>query len=71
MLGIGSDALNSCEAIDGVCHVDFDGYCFAVLMCLLYGIVWIYFSKSKLKQLQATKPEEWSVSSSLSYSRNE
>jgi hypothetical protein len=51
--------------------VDFDGYCFAVLMCLLYGAVWIYFSKSKLKQLQATKPEEWSVSSSLSYSRKE
>lgn len=50
-----------CAAAGGTCHTTIDGYYLECLICLLYGVVWYYWGKSKIRSLQRLPMTAWRV----------
>jgi MFS transporter, PAT family, solute carrier family 33 (acetyl-CoA transportor), member 1 len=50
-----------CFRINGKCRVDCDGYYIEVIVCLIYGIIWYKWGRSKISQLQRLPVKAWHV----------
>lgn len=50
-----------CAQLDGKCRVDIDGYYIEVTLCLIYGIIWYKWAKSKINYLQRLPVKDWHV----------
>lgn len=51
-----------CLKIGGKCRIDIDGYYIEVIICLIYGIVWYKWARTKINQLQRLPIKSWRVS---------
>lgn len=52
---------DKCAQLDGKCRVDIDGYYIEVTLCLIYGIIWYKWAKSKITYLQKLPVKSWHV----------
>jgi MFS transporter, PAT family, solute carrier family 33 (acetyl-CoA transportor), member 1 len=52
---------DNCTKIGGACRVDIDGYYIEVIICLIYGIIWYKWGRSKINQLQKLPIKSWHV----------
>jgi MFS transporter, PAT family, solute carrier family 33 (acetyl-CoA transportor), member 1 len=52
---------DKCAQIGGKCRVDIDGYYIEVTLCLIYGIIWYKWGKSKINYLQRLPVKDWHV----------
>jgi PAT family acetyl-CoA transporter-like MFS transporter 1 len=50
-----------CLKIGGKCRVDIDGYYIEIIICLIYGIIWYKWGRSKINQLQRLPIKAWHV----------
>lgn len=50
-----------CSKIGGKCRIDVDGYYIEVILCLIYGIIWYKWARSKINQLQKLPIKSWHV----------
>jgi PAT family acetyl-CoA transporter-like MFS transporter 1 len=50
-----------CFRIGGKCRVDIDGYYIEVIICLIYGIIWYKWGRSKINELQRLPVKAWHV----------
>lgn len=51
----------SCHRTGGKCRIDVDGYYIEVIICLIYGIIWYKWGRSKVNQLQRLPVKSWHV----------
>ena len=57
-----------CQSINGKCRIDIDGYYIEIILCLIYGIIWYKWGRSKINQLQRLPVKAWHVFHSKSKS---
>jgi len=50
-----------CSGIGGTCRIDIDGYYIEIIICLIYGIIWYKWARSKINQLQKMPVKSWHV----------
>lgn len=50
-----------CSKVGGKCRVDIDGYYIEIILCLIYGIIWYKWGRSKLNYLQKLPVKAWHV----------
>lgn len=50
-----------CHRIGGKCRIDIDGYYIEVIICLIYGIIWYKWARSKINHLQRLPVKSWRV----------
>lgn len=53
--------IEDCHKVGGQCRIDIDGYYIEIILCLIYGILWYKFSKTKINQLQKLPIKSWHV----------
>lgn len=57
-----------CLRINGKCRVDIDGYYIEIILCLIYGIIWYKWGRSKVSQIQKFPVQAWHVFRSKGWS---
>lgn len=50
-----------CLKLDGKCRIDVDGYYIEVILCLIYGIFWYKWGRSRINYLQKLPINAWRV----------
>lgn len=50
-----------CTKIGGACRLDIDGYYIEIILCLIYGIFWYRWGRSKINYLQKLPIRSWHV----------
>jgi PAT family acetyl-CoA transporter-like MFS transporter 1 len=50
-----------CLRVGGKCRLDIDGYYIEIILCLIYGIIWYRFGKSRISYLQKLPVKAWHV----------
>lgn len=51
----------NCYKIGGGCRIDIDGYYIEIILCLIYGIFWYKWGRSKISYLQKLPIKAWHV----------
>lgn len=51
----------ACSAAGGKCETRVDGYYFEVVICLVYGVLWYFWGKTKIERLQKLPVRSWRV----------
>ncbi len=59
MLCNDSDSIKSCNSRDGQCLVSTDGYYIEVVLCVIIGMIWYRWGRSKIKLLQSKPLSAW------------
>uniref|UniRef100_A0A1L8DEM0 Putative acetyl-coa transporter n=1 Tax=Nyssomyia neivai TaxID=330878 RepID=A0A1L8DEM0_9DIPT len=52
---------DACAAAGGKCEVDIDGYYIECIICIIYGLIWYKWGKSKVAYLQRLPLKSWKV----------
>lgn len=52
---------DACTKSGGHCHIDIDGYYIEACINVVYGIIWFYFGRKIILNLQNLPNEEWFV----------
>lgn len=52
---------DDCSKIGGKCRIDIDGYYIEIILCLIYGIIWYKWGRTKINQLQRLPVQSWRV----------
>lgn len=52
---------DSCSSMNGKCSIEVDGYYIECILCLIYGIFWFKWAKSKIHHLQCLPVKAWQV----------
>ncbi|CAO1327775.1 unnamed protein product [Diamesa serratosioi] len=55
------DQVESCKQLGGSCRMDIDGYYIECTLCIIYGILWYFWGKKKIKAVQNIPLESWQV----------
>lgn len=50
-----------CMKTGGKCRIDIDGYYIEVIICLIYGIIWYKWARTKINHLQKLPMSSWRV----------
>lgn len=51
----------NCFKVGGKCRIDIDGYYIEIIICLIYGILWLKWARSKINYLQKLPIQSWRV----------
>lgn len=57
----GHDSVKECTEQGGKCETGLDGYYIEVLVCTVLGIVWLYYCRRLLQQLQDKDESAWRI----------
>uniref|UniRef100_A0A6B2E495 Putative acetyl-coa transporter n=1 Tax=Phlebotomus kandelakii TaxID=1109342 RepID=A0A6B2E495_9DIPT len=52
---------DACSAVGGKCEIDIDGYYIECGICLIYGLIWYKWGRSKVTHLQRLPLKSWKV----------
>ncbi|XP_055689300.1 acetyl-coenzyme A transporter 1 [Lutzomyia longipalpis] len=52
---------DACAAAGGKCEIDIDGYYIECIICLIYGLIWYKWGKSKVAYLQRLPLKSWKI----------
>jgi len=50
-----------CEEAGGHCVTHLDGYYVEIVVCMLFGFLWLMWQRRKIRRLQDLPPSEWRV----------
>lgn len=56
------DLVKACEGMKGTCSTLLDGYYVEVLLCSLFGLIWLLWGKRTIHHLQSRSSSAWQVS---------
>ncbi|XP_063702414.1 acetyl-coenzyme A transporter 1 [Culicoides brevitarsis] len=56
-----SQEKDECKSLGGFCEITIDGYYVECVLCLLFGIAWYRWGKSKVNELQSLPLNAWRV----------
>ncbi|XP_055912515.1 acetyl-coenzyme A transporter 1 [Eupeodes corollae] len=60
-LCLNKEQTEKCTSSGGRCEIIFDGYYIEAIVCMLYGLVWLYFGRKYIKYLQNLPTRQWLV----------
>lgn len=55
------DQQENCKQLGGSCQMEIDGYYIECTLCIIYGILWYFWGKKKIRAVQNIPLESWQV----------
>ncbi|XP_055845025.1 acetyl-coenzyme A transporter 1 [Episyrphus balteatus] len=60
-LCLNKEQTEKCTSSGGRCEIVFDGYYIEAIICMIYGLVWLYFGRKWIAYLQNLPTKQWLV----------
>lgn len=54
-------SIQTCKGAGGICETSIDGYYLECVLCIIYGLGWYYWAKSRIRHLQRLPLTAWRV----------